>query len=120
MRVLAWVLVAAGALTIGAAGSASAGCYRDCDDAGVGPHYRSYHKADRSYGCRSYRGHKPRHCRYPSIVFGGSEMYMGPLYSSTGNYYDGPYVSHRVNFGYGGCRTAYIAYGPTWELATNC
>jgi hypothetical protein len=127
MRVLACVLVAAGALTMGAAGSASAGCYRDCDDTVVRPHHRSYHKADRSYDCQSYRGHghrhhgySHRHCDLPPLIFGGPESYMGPVYSTTGHYHYGPYVSHRANFGTGGCRMAYLPYGPTWQLASNC
>jgi hypothetical protein len=120
MRVLAWVLIAAGALTLGAAGSASAGCYRDCDDAVVRSHHRSYHKAHRYYDCRSYHGHGYRHCGPPPLIYGGPQTYIGPVYSTAGYYYYGPYVSHRAVFGTGGCRTAYLPYGTSWQLASNC
>jgi len=142
MRVVALVLLASGALTIGAAGSASAGCYRDCDDHGYyaaptltvhrhsttivshetvsyeRPYYRSHHKPYRFHGCRSYRSHGYG-CR-PALIYGGPWSYRGPVYASTGHYHYGPYVSHRAVFGFGGCRTAYLTYGPTWQLASNC
>jgi hypothetical protein len=123
MRIVASILVA-GALTIVAAGPASAGCYRDCDDDVIHryhgdvydrPYHHSYH---RPHHRKPYHSH--RHRIYPVIIYGGAFALMGPVYASTGQYYYGPYVSHRANFGYGGCRTAYLPYGPTWQLATNC
>ncbi len=111
----AYGLLVAGLLTIGAA-PASAGCYHDCRDV-ARPHYvevyerssyRPYHKPYRAYRYR------------PLLVIGDAHSYMGPVYASSGQYYYGPYVLHRAVFGYGGCRTAYLPYGPSWQLASNC
>jgi hypothetical protein len=130
---IAYGLLAAGALIVGAASPASAGCYRDCDryvdHPYVGAHYAApYAPTVVSLpGCRA--GHWPHGCRLhhhhghyhpPHILYGTPHDYMGPVYASTGKYYDAPYVSHRAVFGYGGCRTAYLAYGPGWRLASNC
>jgi hypothetical protein len=135
MRFAASVLLSLAALTAGATASEWTGCYRGCEAAPA--HYRyipakpSYvsghpgciasHKAVshkwRHHGCRD-RGH--RHVYRPYIIYGNAQSQMGPVYSATGQYHYGPYVSHRANFGYGGCRAAYVPYGPSWQLASNC
>jgi hypothetical protein len=119
MRV-AYGLLAAGALIIAAAGPASAGCYGACVGYVAPPHHvevyeRPYHRS------HHWLHHHKRYRHRPLLVIGdAAHSYMGPVYASTGQYYYGPYVSHRANFGYGGCRTAYLAYGPAWQLASNC
>ena len=161
MRV-AYVLLAFGALTLGASDPASAGCYRDCDDDGyryeryapVVTYYRPpvetyvvrrsydevavydvapapvavdewrpacgwrhrYHHKSHRHGCRSHGkyGHRPY------LVYGDVQSQAGPVYTSTGKYHYGPYVSHRATFGYGGCRAAVVPYGASWHLASNC
>jgi hypothetical protein len=138
MRVVACLLLASAAMIFGAPASLAADCPGDCGSPryvpayvepadctasyDVAPHKRMYYKSHarphRSHGCRAYRGHGYR--PYPAIVYGDSWSQMGPVYLSTGQYHYGPYVSHRAVFGYGGCRTAVLPYGPNWHVASNC
>ena len=88
MRRVAYALMAAGALMLGALTSASADCYNDCD----GNHgYRSYH--------RHYGGE-----RYHTVWYEqGPEIYLGSRTYRTGRYDDG------YGDGYYGRR--YTSYG---------
>jgi hypothetical protein len=137
MRIAAYVLLSLGALTTGALGSEWTDCYRNCDGYRSPPAHYRYIPAKPHYvgphtdcisrygvshhwhhhGC-GYRGH--RHGHRPVIIYGDAQSQMGPVYLSTGQYHYGSYVSHRANFGYGGCRAAFLPYGPKWHVASNC
>ena len=87
MRGVAYALIASGALMFGAlaSGSASAGCYRDCDDDyQSGPSY--YRSAPRSYERYERYDDRPAYRSYREPCCERTAYYGGPRYHTT--YYE--------------------------------
>lgn len=108
MRRVAYALIAAGALMLGALTSASAGCYGgDCYDSGY-----------RSYGTSYYSERPVYRSYYGGGGCGGGDCYSGrsryhTVYYERGGGYDDyndgsePYYRNSCDYGYGGCGGGY-------------
>ena len=134
MRGVAYALIASGALMISAlaSGSASAGCYRDCDDDyQSGPSYyrsapRSYERFERYDDRPAYRSYREPCCERPAYYEGPryhTTYYERPAYRTSydDGYYQRPYHYHHHHYRpsyYSDYRSYYyptVGYGGAWS-----